>query len=131
MITTRHFTGIRDRVDHEAKGIALQDVVPGNESVHGIGTMTIEFESYESGVVTFSTSHEEVGSGSFVITRLLEVMNTHCTGGISDVMHADAMFGEQRIIRFSSPAEDGRMRIPLGIVAGHVARLQIGPAQPE
>lgn len=75
----------------------LQGGVPGNESVIRIGAMTIEFGSCQSGEVTYATTHEEVGSGSFTIERILEVMNTHCTGGISDDMHADAMFGEQRI----------------------------------
>jgi hypothetical protein len=75
----------------------MQDALPGNASVQSIGTMTIVFDSCESGVVTYETNHAEVGSGSFNIERLLEVMNTHCSGGISDDMHADAMFGEQRI----------------------------------
>jgi len=70
---------------------------PGNDSVHLIGTMTIVFDSCNSGVVTYETEHEEVGSGSFNIERITEVMNTHCSGGISDDMHADAMFGEQRM----------------------------------
>ena len=83
----------------------MQDARPGNDSVHNIGTMTIAFESCNSGVVTFDTSHEEVGNGSFNIERLTEVMNTHCSGGISDDMHSDAMFGEQRIELI--PAREG------------------------
>ena len=75
----------------------MQDAKPGNDSVHSIGTMTITFDSCNSGAVTFETSHAEVGNGSFDIERLTEVMNTHCSGGISDDMHADAMYGEQRI----------------------------------
>lgn len=75
----------------------LQGAIPGNDSVQSIGTMTIVFDSCDSGVVTFETNHAEVGSGTFNIERLTEVMNTHCTGGISDDMHADALFGEQRI----------------------------------
>jgi hypothetical protein len=73
----------------------LQEAVPGNDSVHSIGAMTITFDSCQSGEVTYETDHPDVGSGSFRIERWLEVMNTHCTGGISDDMHADAMFGEQ------------------------------------
>jgi len=83
----------------------MQDALPGNDSVQSIGTMTIVFDSCESGVVTYETNHAGVGSGSFNIERLLEVMNTHCSGGISDDMHADAMFGEQRIELM--PAREG------------------------
>jgi len=83
----------------------LQEAVPGNDSVHSIGTMTIVFDSCQSGKVTYETNHPEVGSGSFRIGRLLEVMNTHCTGGISDDMHADAIFGEQYL--GLSPAREG------------------------
>ena len=75
----------------------MQDAAPGSDSATSIGTMTIVFDSCDSGVVTFETDHEEVGSGSFNIVRISEVMNTHCSGGISDDMHADAMFGEQRM----------------------------------
>ncbi|HEY5700980.1 MAG TPA: hypothetical protein VIT83_02715 [Gammaproteobacteria bacterium] len=83
----------------------LQEAIPGNDSVHSIGTMTIVFDSCQSGEVTYETDHPEVGSGSFHIERLLEVMNTHCTGGISDDMHADTMFGEQYMAL--SPAREG------------------------
>ncbi|MFC1701705.1 hypothetical protein ACFL1J_03035, partial [Pseudomonadota bacterium] len=75
----------------------MQDGTAGNDSVQSIGTMTIVFDSCDSGAVTFETNHAEVGSGAFVIARVSEVMNTHCSGGISDDMHADAMFGEQRM----------------------------------
>ena len=75
----------------------MQDTLPANESVQAIGTMSIVFDSCDSGIVTFETDHEEVGSGSFNIERLTEVMNTHCSGGISDDMHTDGMFGERRI----------------------------------
>ena len=83
----------------------MQDGTPGNDSVHSIGTMTISFDSCNSGAVTFETSHEEVGSGSFNIGRITEVMNTHCSGGISDDMHSDATFGQQRIELM--PAREG------------------------
>ena len=83
----------------------MQDASPGNDSVHSIGTMTVTFDSCNSGAVAFATTHEEVGSGSFDITRLTEVMNTHCSGGMSDDMHADAMFGTQRVDLL--PAKDG------------------------
>lgn len=83
----------------------MQEAAPGNDSVHSIGTMTIVFDSCQSGEVTYQTNHPEVGSGSFRIERLSAVMNTHCTGGISDDMHADAMFGEQYL--GLSPTREG------------------------
>ena len=73
----------------------MQDNDAGSDSVESIGSMVIVFESCDGGSVTFDTSDDEVGSGSFRIERLLEIMNTHCTGGISDDMHIDGMFGEQ------------------------------------
>jgi len=75
----------------------LEDAKPGDESVVAIGTMTITFDSCDSGNVTFETDHPEVGSGSFRIQRLTEIMNTHCSGGISDDMDVYAMHGEQQI----------------------------------
>jgi hypothetical protein len=63
------------------------------------------FDSCDSGAVTYETDHGEVGNGTFNIERLFEVMNTHCTGGISDDMHTDGMFGEQRVAL--TPAREG------------------------
>jgi hypothetical protein len=73
----------------------MQVADPGFNPVKSIGTMIIVFDGCNSGVVTFETDHAEVGNGSFSIERISAVMNTHCSGGISDDMHADAMFGEQ------------------------------------
>ena len=110
---TAWFLGIGDLIDNrieydlfESTDVGfMQDAIPGADSVQSIGTMTIVFDSCYSGVVTYETEHDGVGSGTFNIERLLEVMNTHCSGGISDDMHADANFGEQRIEL--SPAREG------------------------
>ena len=75
----------------------MQDAEPDDDSIQSIGTMTIVFDSCDSGTATFETNHAEVGNGSFNIERVSAIMNTHCSGGISDDMHADAMFGEQRM----------------------------------
>lgn len=83
----------------------MQLADPDFNPVKSIGTMIIVFDGCSSGVVTFTTDHEEVGNGTFNIERISAVMNTHCTGGISDDMHADAMFGEQRIEL--TPAREG------------------------
>lgn len=102
---TAWYMGVGELVDnriefelYDSTGVGfLEPALPGNDSVVSIGTMTIEFDSCQSGQVTFDTTDEDVGSGSFAIERILEVMNTHCTGGISDDMHADGLFGEQRL----------------------------------
>jgi hypothetical protein len=100
----------------------MQPARPGNDSVHNIGTMTITFGSCQSGTVAFETSHELIGSGSFRIERLADIMNTRCTGGISDDMHADSMFGQQRIEL--TPAREG------GTGSGH-ARYEDYPGHME
>ncbi len=110
---TAWYLGIGDLVDdriefelYDSTDVGfLQNAQPGNNSVHSIGTMTVVFDSCDSGAVTFETSHAEVGSGAFNIARISEVMNTHCSGSISDDMHADAMFGEQRMEL--TPAREG------------------------
>jgi len=83
----------------------MQDASPGNDGVHAIGNMTLVFDSCTSGEATFETDHSTLGSGSFRVVRLAEVMNTHCSGGISDDMHDDAMYGEQRLQL--APAREG------------------------
>lgn len=92
---------VEDRIEfvlHDSTNVGfMQDDQEGNDSVQSIGTMTIVFEDCNRGSVTFETDHEEVGSGSFDIERVSSVMNTHCSGGISDDMHVDGMFGIQRI----------------------------------
>ena len=83
----------------------MQDDNPDSTPVKSIGSMTIIFDSCDTGAVTYETDHAEVGSGDFNIVRVSEVMNTHCSGGISDDMHADSMFGEQRLAL--TPAREG------------------------
>jgi len=80
----------------------MQDNRPGDDSVQPIGTMTMTFDSCDDGAVTYATDDANIGSGSFEIHRIAELMNTHCSGGISDDMHADAMFSEQRMILTSA-----------------------------
>ena len=100
---------VEDRIEFELYDSTdvgfLQAAEPGNNSVTSIGTMSITFSGCDAGVVSYATTHAEVGSGSFNIERISEIMNTHCSGGISDDMHSDAMFGEQRMAL--GPARDG------------------------
>jgi len=127
---TAWYLGIGDLVDdhivyelYDSTDVGfMQDDEPGDDSVQSIGTMTIVFDNCNSGTVTFETSHAEVGSGSFNIARVSEIMNTHCSGGISDDMHADAMFGEQRM-ELTSARE--------GITANGHARYEDYPGHME
>ena len=107
------YLGIGDLIDnriafllYESKDVGfMQGTDPDREPVESIGTMTVVFDGCDSGSVTFDTDHEEVGSGSFNIRRVSAVMNTHCSGGISDDMHVDGMFGQQRLEL--TPAREG------------------------
>jgi len=100
---------VEDRIEfvlHESTDVGfMQDAQEGYDSVQSIGSMTIVFDDCNSGFVNFDTNHQEVGSGSFEIERVSSVMNTHCSGGISDDMHADGMFGAQSMAL--SPAREG------------------------
>jgi len=79
----------------------VQDVgflEPGdNIEATAVGTMTMEFSSCNQGEVEFETDIAEVGSGTFEVQRITDVLNTHCTGGVSDDTRSDVMFTEQRI----------------------------------
>lgn len=102
-------TPVEDRIEfdlYDSTDVGfMQNVIPGEDSVFVIGTMTISFDSCDSGLVTFETSYSEVGSGSFRIKRLTNMPNGHCSGGISDDMGAFAMYGEQQVDL--SPAHGG------------------------
>jgi len=105
--------GIGDLVDNridfelfESSDVGfMQDNLPGDDAVHAIGTMSMVFDSCDNGDVTFETDDANIGSGSFEIHRIAEIMNTHCSGGISDDMHEDAMHSEQRLAL--EPAREG------------------------
>jgi hypothetical protein len=75
----------------------MQAADPAKNPVNSIGTMTIVFDSCQSGEVSYDTDKPEVGSGSFRIERLVGVRHTNCSGGLSDDMYADAAFGEQHM----------------------------------
>lgn len=70
---------------------------PMNDPVSEVGTLNIEFSSCDMGEVTYDTTLEGIGSGSFSIERLTSVHNTQCTGGVSDDTPSDVLLTEQRI----------------------------------
>lgn len=90
-----------DRIEmilFEGSGIGfLEDNKPGDDRVVEVGTMEIEFSGCNEGVVTFATETAGVGSGNFPISRLTELYNTECSGGVSDDTPSDAPISEQRI----------------------------------
>jgi hypothetical protein len=104
-LETAWFLGVGELVDEriemdlfKASGVGfMQPDAPGDASVENIGTMLITFETCDHGTVTFESTLESVGSGSFPIERLTWIHNTNCSGGISDDHFADAMHGEERI----------------------------------
>ena len=75
----------------------LEDNKPGDDQVTQVGTMEIEFSGCDDGVVTFTTEINGVGSGTFPISRLTNMYNTGCSGGISDDTPSDVLASEQRI----------------------------------
>lgn len=90
-----------NRIDmklYEVKGVGfLEDNSPEKDEAREIGTMEMEFSSCDDGEVTFTTDLAEVGSGMFSVVRLTDLLNTRCSGGISDDTPADVVFTEQRI----------------------------------
>lgn len=82
----------------EGSGVGfLEDNSPGDDQVAEVGTMEIEFSGCDDGVVTFATEISGVGSGSFPISRLTDMFNTDCSGGVSDDTPSDVLATEQRI----------------------------------
>ncbi len=91
---------------YEVDGVGfLEDDNPEKNPVEDIGEMEIEFSSCDDGQVTFSTSLPGVESGEFPIKRLTNMINTRCSGGISDDTPADVLVTEQRISLV--PAREG------------------------
>jgi len=83
---------------YEASGVGfLEDNSPGDDQVVAVGTIEIEFSGCDDGVVTFATDLAVVGSGTFPISRLSDLFNTDCSGGVSDDTPSDVLASEQRI----------------------------------
>lgn len=83
---------------YEVSGVGfLEDDSPEKDPVEDIGEMEIEFSSCDDGEVSFNSNLTGVGSGMFPIRRLTNMINTRCSGGISDDTPADVLVTEQRI----------------------------------
>ena len=91
---------------YEGNGVGfLEDNKPGDDQVSEVGTMEIEFSGCDDGIVTFSTEISGIGSGTFPVSRLTNMFNTDCSGGVSDDTPSDVLATEQRIGLV--PARDG------------------------
>lgn len=91
---------------YEVDGVGfLEANDPNRDEVEAIGQLEMEFWSCDDGEVRFSSNKEEVGSGMFDVERLTNMINTECSGGISDNTPADAPVTEQRIAL--EPAREG------------------------
>jgi len=83
---------------YEASGVGfLEDNSSEDDPVVAVGTMEMEFSGCDDGVVTFATDLAGVGSGAFPISRLTDMFNTDCSGGVSDDTPSDVLASEQRI----------------------------------
>jgi hypothetical protein len=83
----------------------LQPNDPGVDAAQVVGSAVMEFDSCQTGTVTFDTDLPEMGDGSFAIEQFGWILNTHCSGGVSDDMPADGRHGQQ-VLEFE-PARDG------------------------
>ena len=82
----------------QASGVGfLEADQPGDDNFVSVGSMVIEFESCNEGLVTFETGIEGVGSGAFPIERITKLYKADCSGGVSDDTEADVMPSEYEI----------------------------------
>jgi len=97
---------------YEVSGVGfLEDNSSEDDPVVAVGTMEMEFSGCDDGVVTFATDLAGVGSGAFPISRLTDLFNTDCSGGVSDDTPSDVLASEQRISLVA--AREG------GLASGH------------
>ena len=90
-----------DRIDmvlYEVADIAfLQSNNPDVNSPEAVGSLVMMFDSCTNGTAEYDTNVAHIGSGSVDIERFGWILNTHCSGGISDDTPAHAPLAEQRI----------------------------------
>lgn len=95
-----------EMVLYEGQGIGfLESNVEGNDRVIEVGSLEMEFSSCTEGMVSFTTTLPNVGSGTFAVERFTDLFNTSCSGGVSDDTPSNVLITEQRI--GLSPAREG------------------------
>ncbi len=75
----------------------LQPDNPNINPADLVGTLLMEFDSCQQGTVTFDTDLPGIGSGMVTIHQLAWIMNTECSGGVSDDTPSNVLLTEQRI----------------------------------
>lgn len=83
----------------------LQQNDPEFDAAEIVGSALMEFDSCQTGTVTYNTEIPGKGEGSFRIEQSGWILNTHCSGGLSDNMPMDAAFGQQWVELL--PAREG------------------------
>jgi hypothetical protein len=90
-----------DRIDmvlYQVTDVAfLQPNNPDVNSADVVGSLVMIFDSCSNGTAEYDTNVAHIGSGSAAIERYGWILNTHCSGGISDDTPANAPLSEQRI----------------------------------
>ena len=83
----------------------LQQKNPDMSFAEVIGTALMEFDSCQTGTVTYNADLPGIGNGTFPIEQFGWILNTRCSGGMSDDMPVGAMHGRQGLELLS--ARDG------------------------
>lgn len=83
----------------------LQQKNPDLSFAEIVGSALMEFDSCQTGTVTYNTDLPGMVEGTFPIEQFGWILNTHCSGGMSDDMPADAVHGQQGLALLS--ARDG------------------------
>lgn len=73
----------------------LQQKNPDLSFAEIVGSALMEFDSCQTGTVTYNTDLPGMVEGTFPIEQFGWILNTHCSGGMSDDMPADARHGQQ------------------------------------
>ena len=83
----------------------LQQKNPDLSFAEIVGSALMEFDSCQTGTVTYNTELPGMVEGTFPIEQFGWILNTHCSGGMSDDMPVDAVHGQQGLALLS--ARDG------------------------
>lgn len=73
----------------------LQPKNPDLSFAEIVGSALMEFDSCQTGAVTYNTDLPGMDEGTFPIEQFGWILNTHCSGGMSDDMPVDAVHGQQ------------------------------------